>query len=229
MVSRATSRDTQFYEPQAVTLTVKSRAAISSLHLEESHMARLTDFSQATQVNMQNLDCPSFERKPFVSGPTLGERRVAIVTSAGLIQRGERRFTSGDVDCRAIPTNTSLADLLMTHVSVNFDRTAFARDANVVFPLDRLNEMAHVGAGGIAALPVLEKGEVHATALRSWERGTSGRWHIHCAIELPSHVDPVALENLIRDCWAKVELGYGRILVRDCADAGWINYMLKHR
>jgi hypothetical protein len=33
----------------------------------------------------------------------------------------------------------------MTHVSVNFDRTAFARDANVVFPLDRLNEMAQVG------------------------------------------------------------------------------------
>jgi hypothetical protein len=81
----------------------------------------------------------------------------------------------------------------------------------------------------LRVLPVLEKGEVHATALRSWERGTSGRWHIHCAIELPSHFDAVALEKLIRRCWAKVELGYGRILVRDCADAGWINYMLKDR
>ena len=49
------------------------------------------------------------------------------------------------------------------------------------------------------------------------------------AIELPSHLDAVALENLIRDCWAKVELGYGRILVRDGANAGWINYMLKDR
>jgi len=28
-------------------------------------------------------------------------------------------------------------------------------------------------------------------------------------------------------CWAKVELGYGRIVVRDRANAGWINYMLK--
>jgi hypothetical protein len=78
----------------------------------------------------------------------------------------------------------------------------------------------------LRVLPVLEKGEVHATALRSWERGTSGRWHIHCAIELPWHLDAVALEKLIRRCWAKVELGYNRILVRDCADAGWINYML---
>ena len=79
----------------------------------------------------------------------------------------------------------------------------------------------------LRVLPVLEKGEVRARALRSWERGTSGRWHIHCAIELPSHLRAVALEKLIRACWAKVELGYGRILVRDRANAGWIDYMLK--
>jgi D-proline reductase (dithiol) PrdB len=56
-------------------------------------MAHLTDFPKATQANMQNLDCPSFEHKPFVNGHPLGERRVAIVTSAGLIRRGERQFT----------------------------------------------------------------------------------------------------------------------------------------
>ena len=70
---------------------------------------------------------------------------------------------------------------------------------------------------------------VRARALRPWERGASGRWHIHCAIELPSHFDAITLENLIRECWAKVEWGYGRILVRDGANAGWINYMLKDR
>ena len=81
----------------------------------------------------------------------------------------------------------------------------------------------------LRVVPVLEKGEVRARALRSCERGTSGRWHIHCAIELPPHFDAIALEKLIRDCWAKVEWGYGRILVRDGANAGWINYMLKDR
>jgi hypothetical protein len=81
----------------------------------------------------------------------------------------------------------------------------------------------------LRVLPVLEKGEVRARALRSWERGTSGRWHIHCAVELPLHLDAVALEKLIRRCWAKVELGYSRILIRDRADAGWISYMLKAR
>ena len=85
-----------------------------------------------------------------------------------------------------------------------------------------------VGLGGLAS-PVLEKGEVRARSLRPWERGTSGRWHIHCAIELPSHFDAITVENLVRDCWAKVEWGYGRILVRDGANAGWINYILKDR
>jgi hypothetical protein len=81
----------------------------------------------------------------------------------------------------------------------------------------------------LRVLPVLAKGEVCARALRSWDRGTSGRWHIHCAIELPSHFDGIVLEKLVRECWAKVEWGYGRILVRDGANAGWIDYMLKDR
>jgi hypothetical protein len=81
----------------------------------------------------------------------------------------------------------------------------------------------------LRVLPVLEKGEVRARALRPWECGASGRWHIHCAIELPSRFDAITLENMIRECWAKVEWGHGRILVRDGANAGWIDYMLKDR
>jgi hypothetical protein len=76
-------------------------------------------------------------------------------------------------------------------------------------------------------LPVLEKGEVRVSALPFAERGTSGRYHIHCAIELPAHLDAVDLEDLIRDCWARVEWGYDQLLVRDCTNTGWINYMLK--
>ena len=79
----------------------------------------------------------------------------------------------------------------------------------------------------LRVLPVLEKSDARTCALRSSERGTTGRWHIHCAIELPAHLDAIALEKLIRHCWANVELGYSRILVRDGANAGWIDYMLK--
>ena len=39
----------------------------------------------------------------------------------------------------------------MSHQSVNFDRTGFQEDHNVVFPLDRLRELAREGAiGGVA-------------------------------------------------------------------------------
>jgi hypothetical protein len=81
----------------------------------------------------------------------------------------------------------------------------------------------------LRVLSVLEKGEVRAPALRSSEHGTSGRFHIHSAIELPSHCNAMVLERLIRKCWAKVDWGHSRVLVRDGANDGWINYMLKGR
>ena len=81
----------------------------------------------------------------------------------------------------------------------------------------------------LRVLPVLEKGEVRSRALRPVERGNNGRWHIHCAIELPSHFDVIAFEKLINDCWTKVDWGYDRVLVRKGTDRGWIDYMLKTR
>ena len=87
------------------------------------------------------------------------------------------------------------------------------------------------GAGSAGFIWFAIRAPTNATTSR-WrplEAALPVRWHIHCAVELPSHFDAVALEDLIRDCWAKVEWGYGRILFRDGANAGWINYMLKDR
>jgi hypothetical protein len=79
----------------------------------------------------------------------------------------------------------------------------------------------------VRVLPVLEKGEVRSRALRSFERGETGRWHVHCAIELSSHFDAETFERLINECWAGVDWGYDRVLVRNGTDHGWIDYMLK--
>ena len=79
----------------------------------------------------------------------------------------------------------------------------------------------------LRVLTVLEKGQVHSRALSSRQRGTSGRWHVHCAIELPQHLDAVTFEALIHGCWAKVDWGYRRLQVREGTNEGWINYMLK--
>ena len=42
-------------------------------------------------------------------------------------------------------------ELLISHISINFDRTGFQEDWNVVFPLDRLQELAAEGAIGSVA------------------------------------------------------------------------------
>jgi hypothetical protein len=100
--------------------------------------------------------------------------------------------------------------------------------------MSRLNQTVYGNAvrrhsKRLRALPVLEKGEVRSLALRPSERGNSGRWHIHCAIELPPHFDAVAFGALINECWTRVDWGYDRVLVRNGTDSGWIGYMLKAR
>ena len=88
---------------------------------------------------------------PFVDGPPLSQRRVAIVTSAALIRRGDQPFPFGSGEARFIPASTPADEQLISHVSINFDRSGFQRDRNVVFPLDRLRALAAEGViGGVA-------------------------------------------------------------------------------
>ena len=115
-------------------------------------MTRLTDLPPAQAKRLAELGCPEFTTRPWVEGPRLAERRVAIVSSAGLVVRGEMPFRGRDPDYRVIPGDTTPDRLLISHISINFDRTGFQEDWNVVFPLDRLHELAAEGAiGSVAA------------------------------------------------------------------------------
>lgn len=111
-------------------------------------MARLSDFSQGEQEHhlLKIRELPDFGATPFVPGPPLRERRVAIVTTSGVHARADRPFDIGAADYRVIPGDTPAGELIMSHVSVNFDRSGFQEDINVVFPLDRLRELK---AGGL--------------------------------------------------------------------------------
>jgi D-proline reductase (dithiol) PrdB len=114
-------------------------------------MARLTDLPPAQANRYAELECPSFATTPWVDGPPLPERRVAIVSSAGLVVRGEKPFR-GRPDYRVIPSETRPDQLMFSHISINLDRSGFQEDWNVVFPLDRLRELAAEGViGSVAA------------------------------------------------------------------------------
>jgi D-proline reductase (dithiol) PrdB len=114
-------------------------------------MARLEDIPEPTRTAVANLLCPSFDTAPFVAGPPLSERRVAIVSSAALIHRGDKPFPFGSGEYRAVPSDWSNSDILVSHVSINFDRAGYQRDLNVVYPIDRLRELAAEGVIGTVA------------------------------------------------------------------------------
>ncbi len=114
-------------------------------------MVRLSDLPKTDQKHLLAKECPPFESQPWVTGPPLSERRVALITTAGLQRRGETSFDFSDTSYRVIPNDVNTQDLLMSHVSVNFDRTGFQQDINVVFPIDRLKELEAAGTIGSIA------------------------------------------------------------------------------
>lgn len=88
---------------------------------------------------------------PWITPPAIEDATVAIVSTAGLHRRTDAPFVLGGVDYRLIPADLDFADVVMSHVSTNFDRSAFQQDPNIWFPLDRLREMAADGEiGGVS-------------------------------------------------------------------------------
>ena len=114
-------------------------------------MARLEDIPEPTRTGVEAIPCPAFDTTPFVAGPPLSQRRVAIVSSAALIHRGDKPFPFGSGEYRAVPSGWDGKDILISHVSINFDRAGFQRDLNVVFPIDRLRDLAADGTIGSVA------------------------------------------------------------------------------
>jgi D-proline reductase (dithiol) PrdB len=114
-------------------------------------MVRLRDLSDAEREHIMTKELPVYEDEPWVEGPPLAERRVALVTTAGLHRRADDAFSFVDLSYRVIPADTDLDGLTMTHSSVHFDRTGFREDVNTVFPLDRLRELAADGVIGSIA------------------------------------------------------------------------------
>lgn len=135
-------------------------------------MARLEDIPLSERKMMEELDCSGYEgRRPWVKGPPLSERRIAIVSTAALNVRGDAVYQREDTSYRVIPGDVDPADVVMTHVSVNFDRTGFQQDLNVCFPIERLREMAADGViGSVAGYHYTVSGAAHPMDLEDSAR-----------------------------------------------------------
>jgi D-proline reductase (dithiol) PrdB len=108
----------------------------------------LPDFMQKY---LKGLDCPVFDAKPWVSHGPLSERRVALVSSAGIHQRSDKHFTNGDASYHSILGEVYPSDIVLSHVSVNFDRNTFQQNLNVIFLIQHLADLVDKGIIGFVS------------------------------------------------------------------------------
>jgi D-proline reductase (dithiol) PrdB len=114
-------------------------------------MVRLSDLPEDYADGLRKLPMPVFETAPWVPGPRLRDARVAIVTTAGLHRASDAKFAGGSGDYRLLPADIDYAELVMSHVSGNFDRTGFQQDVGTVLPLEHLKQMQTEGEIGSVA------------------------------------------------------------------------------
>ena len=92
------------------------------------------------------VPCPTFDSTAFASPKPLSEAKVALVSSASLHHPDDDGFAVTDAGYRVLERHRR--DIVVGHWSPNFDASGVSTDINVVFPIDRLEEMAAEGAIG---------------------------------------------------------------------------------
>ena len=100
-------------------------------------MVRLSDLHpvEAEHMRHQAAGMRPVTPAPWIEPKPLTECTVAIVSTAGLHRRSDTPFKPGAVDYRLLPGDVDFADVVVSHVSTNFDRSGFQRDPNIWFPL----------------------------------------------------------------------------------------------
>ncbi len=114
-------------------------------------MPRLSDVVAPQRTLLESLECPEFVQTAFNPPRPLKECKVALISSAGLMSRHDENVHGTSADYRSFPKSVTDRDLLVNHLSINFDRTGFAADANTLFPRERLQQLEADGLIGKAA------------------------------------------------------------------------------
>jgi D-proline reductase (dithiol) PrdB len=139
-------------------------------------MARLEDIPQPTRDAVAGLPIAEPETAPWVTPRPLAASRIAILTSAALHPRSQMPFPAGTAEFRELPATLAPADMLMTHISINFDRIGFQRDINVAYPIDRLGELAAERViGAVAETHYSVMGSTDPATMAATADGISGQ------------------------------------------------------
>lgn len=108
-------------------------------------MAKLENIPPKVRKNVEALECPTFSEVPFATPAAPGMRKLALISTAGLIQRGDQPFRGGDNGYRVISDDIPDKDILVSHISVNFSRNAALRDIESMLPRRLASELVTEG------------------------------------------------------------------------------------
>ena len=112
-------------------------------------MPRLSDLPALQRNKLLMRPVPINDDVPWTPPPdSVARCRLALVTTAGLHHRRDAPFLKYDQTYRVIDGDAVESDLLQSQSSIGFDRGLRMRDINVVFPIDRLRELAADGTVG---------------------------------------------------------------------------------
>ena len=101
-------------------------------------MTKISEMPVVGRDFISNLKLPSFEKWLGQTQPCQQKTSINCINRRNF-KRNDRPFSWLAKDHRVI--HKTDRDLVMTHVAVEFDRSAWQQDLNVIFPLDRLAEM----------------------------------------------------------------------------------------
>ena len=151
-------------------------------------MVHMRDLHPELRRFLEDWDVPPIPGRPWVKPPPAGERRLALVSSAGLRRKGDRGFEAEASDYRVIPQDAA-GDLVMDHLSTSHDRSGFQEDVNTVFPLERLAELVAEGElGALAAHHYSFMGATDPRAMEASARDLAGimkREGVNCVLLAP--------------------------------------------
>ena len=109
-------------------------------------MAKLTDLKASSRRFIDRYPFPELGLPALckLSKP-LSACRVVLITTAGLHLKEDKPFSGSfllsDCSFRRLPASARLADMDISHTSEEFNRSGIMEDLNVVYPIDRLEEL----------------------------------------------------------------------------------------
>ena len=105
-------------------------------------MVKLTNLPAYEQAHLRSKNEPPLGPPVWANLQTdVSALRIALITTAGLHFRDDPSFEFADASFRPISGRENADSLIMSHSSVNFDKSGFAEDVNLVFPIDRFREL----------------------------------------------------------------------------------------